>query len=123
MADPGRPTILFWRQESVGFGDSKWGCVPETETLGHRPVELGGWPEIRETGVTSAFLPGCTERSGSRAVGSSRPEIGRLPLSFLSSRALRKAFREQKAPKSEPEQITQPDPWQGQCNSASGKDI
>lgn len=61
MADLGRLTFLLWRQESAGFGDSKWDGVPETETLGHRPGELRVQPETRETGVIEHFSPKHTE--------------------------------------------------------------
>ena len=55
MADLGRLTFLLWRQESAGFGDSKWDYVPETEMLSHRLGELGAQPEARETGVIEPF--------------------------------------------------------------------
>lgn len=61
-ADLGRLTFLHQQeqcgsawQESTGFGDSKWGCAPETEMLGHRLGELKVWPEIRETGKIDCF--------------------------------------------------------------------
>ena len=42
-------------QKSEGFGDSKWGGMPEIERLGHRPGEHGEQPETREAGVIDCF--------------------------------------------------------------------
>lgn len=39
-------------QEITGFGDSKRGYVPETETPSHRPDDHQRQPETRETGMT-----------------------------------------------------------------------
>ena len=42
-------------QESTGFGDSKQGHMPETETLGHRLGEHRVQRETKETGVIDCF--------------------------------------------------------------------
>ena len=43
------------QQESAGFGDSKWVCMPGTEILRHRLDEHRVWTKTRETGVIDCF--------------------------------------------------------------------
>ena len=57
-------------QEPAGFGDSKWGRVPETETLGHSPAEHGVRQETRGTGVSDCFSLRAHQGVGPRALSS-----------------------------------------------------
>lgn len=79
-------------QESVKFGDSSHGCVPEIKTLGPRLGEHSVQTETRETRVIDCFSLRA-HWSGGCELFSSGARDGVLP--FSSCPSVLKAFREQ----------------------------
>ena len=109
VADPGRPPPSSSGRNGTGaccrdlLGlQTPDEALHQIQTLGHRLGEHGVQPKTREMRMIDCFSLRVQWREGPQAHGSSRPETGRWPSSFSSSKAVWKQFREQKLPRPNP---------------------